>query len=199
MTGRDAITLPTERARGCPFDPPMELTRLRDERPITRLAFPDGHIGWLVTGYSAARTVLTDPRFTTRPELKHPVLKVVARPGGSRGPAAPGWFANMDQPEHSRYRRLLIGAFTVRRLKQLESRIAQITEEHLEGMATTGPPVDLVPAFALPIPSLVICELLGVSYADHTFFQEQTSGIVRVDSSQEQVMAALGKFGRLSA
>jgi cytochrome P450 len=76
----------------------------------------------------------------------------------------------MDPPEHTRYRRLLTGQFTVRRMRRLEPRIAQIVDDQLEAMAEAGPPADLVQAFALPIPSLVICELLGVPYADHAFW-----------------------------
>ncbi|WP_158888921.1 cytochrome P450 [Amycolatopsis anabasis] len=188
----EPVALPIDRKPGCPFDPPAELTRLRDERPVARLAFPDGHLGWLVTGHAAARTVLTDPRFSTRPELKHLPLGVIARPSGATAPPAPGWFINMDPPEHTRYRRLLTGQFTVRRIQRLEPRIAEITAECLDAMATAGPPVDLVRAFALPIPSLVICELLGVPYEDHAFFQEQTTIMVRIDNTQEQIDAAMG-------
>jgi cytochrome P450 len=184
------VTLPTRRPAGCPFDPPEELTRLRAEQPITRLAFPDGHVGWLVTSHAAARTVLTDPRFSTRQDLKHPALPVVARLGDTRAAPAPGWFAAMDPPDHTRYRRLLTRQFTVRRLKQLEERIGQIAADRLNAMAEAGPPVDLVPAFALPIPSLVICELLGVPYSEHAFFQEQTTIMLNLDNTQEQISAA---------
>jgi cytochrome P450 len=97
----------------------------------------------------------------------------------------------MDPPEHTRYRRLLTGQFTVRRMKVLEPRIRQIVDEHLDAMAAAGPPADLVPAFALPVPSLVICELLGVPYADHDFFQGTTTVMARLDSTQEQVTTAL--------
>jgi cytochrome P450 len=64
------VALPTKRTPGCPFAPPAELAQLRADHPVTPLAFPDGHVGWLVTGYDAARTVLADPRFSTRAELK---------------------------------------------------------------------------------------------------------------------------------
>ncbi|MCT2585583.1 cytochrome P450 [Actinophytocola gossypii] len=192
------VTLPSSRAPGCPFDPPPELTALaRRGEPLTRLAFPDGHVGWLVTGYDAARTVLSDPRFTVRPELRHsPLSRPNVRPGGHDKPPAPGWFANMDRPEHARYRRLLTGRFTFRRMKLLEPRVARITADHLDAMADAGPPVDLVPAFALPIPSLVICELLGVPYDDHAFFEEQTTVAVNLDNTSEQAMAAIGSLAR---
>jgi cytochrome P450 len=77
----------------------------------------------------------------------------------------------------------------------LEPRIHRIVDEHLDAMAATGPPTDLVASFALPIPSLVICELLGVPYADHAFFQEQATVMARVSNTQEQVTAAIGALG----
>src|SRR5262249_14810731 len=86
------------------------------------------------------------------------------------------------------------GQFTVRRLRQLEGWIGRIVAERLDAMAAAGPPVDLVTAFALPIPSLVICELLGVPYEDHRFFQEQTTVMVKLDSSQKQVSGAIGEL-----
>jgi cytochrome P450 len=187
-----AITLPTRRVPGHPFDPPPELTALPG--PLTRLAFPDGHVGWLVTGHEAARAVLSDPRFSIRSALKHSALSRPNVAPGSDGAPAPGWFAGMDRPEHTRYRRLLTGQFTVHRMRGLERRVAEITTEHLDAMAAAGPPVDLVSAFALPIPSLVICELLGVPYTDHAFFQQQTNVIVDMDSSMEQAMAATGRL-----
>ncbi|MET0135857.1 MAG: cytochrome P450 [Kibdelosporangium sp.] len=187
--------LPTRRTPGCPFDPPQELTRLRDSAPMSRLVCPDGHVGWLVTSYAAARAVLADPRFTARPELRHtPLPRPNVRPGGAAEPAAPGWFATMDRPEHTRYRRLLAGQFTVRRMNALESRIVEITADRLAAMAEAGPPADLVQSFALPVPSLVICELLGVPYEDHGFFQEQTTLMADLDTTEEQAMAALGQL-----
>jgi cytochrome P450 len=189
------VTLPMPRSPGCPFDPPPELVRLRNERPLVRLAFPDGHLGWLATTHAVARMVLSDPRFSTRPDLKRSALRVVVRPAGAREPASPGWFASMDPPEHTTYRRLLTGQFTVRRLKELETRIRQIAADQLDAMAAAEPPVDLVRSFALPIPSMVICELLGVPYSAHSFFQEQTAVMVRLASTPKQVTDALGAVG----
>ncbi|MFE3177924.1 cytochrome P450 [Amycolatopsis sp. NPDC059090] len=192
------VALPASRTPGCPFDPPPQLTELaRQREPLIRLAFPDGHVGWLVTGYEAARAVLSDDRFTIRPELRHSALpRPNVRPGGHDKPPAPGWFASMDRPEHTRYRRLLTGRFTVRRMKALEPRIVQIASDRLDAMAEAGPPADLVPAFALPVPSLVICELLGVPYRDHAFFEEQTTVVASLDSTVEQAMEAMGNLSR---
>jgi cytochrome P450 len=185
----DPIALPARRTPGRPFDPPPDLAALPG--PLTRLAFPDGHVGWLVTGHGTARAVLSDPRFSIRSELKHSALSRPNVGPDGRGAPAPGWFAGMDRPDHTRYRRLLTGRFTVHRMRALEPRIAEIAAERLDAMASHGPPVDLVAAFALPIPSLVICELLGVPYADHAFFERQTAVVVDLDSSTEQATTAV--------
>lgn len=181
--------LPTGRERV--LDPPGELARLRAERPVSRMIYPDGHEGWLVTGYHAARAVLADLRFSSRRELiRH---APVPNPFGDQKPppAMPGALTRLDPPEHTHYRRLLTGQFTVRRMKQLTARIERITEDHLDAIAEAGPPTDLVPAFALPIPSLVICELLGVPYAGHERFQRDSATLLNLGSPAEAMLAAL--------
>jgi cytochrome P450 len=182
-------TLPTSRSG--PFDPPADLAK----EPLRRLAYPDGHVGWLVTDYALARAVLADSRFSARAELRR---TPVHRPGIGAiigKPAPPGMFIIMDPPDHTRYRRLLTAQFTVRRMKQLEPRITRIVDEHLDAMAEAGAPADLVSAFALPIPSLVICELLGVPYADRAEFQEASAVVASLTASEEKAAEALRSIG----
>jgi cytochrome P450 len=96
-------------------------------------------------------------------------------------------FLLMDPPEHTRYRRLLTGQFTVRRMNALVPDIERIVAEHLDAMARAAHPVDLVQAYALPIPSMVICELLGVPYADRGQFQRWTAILLALDTDWETV------------
>ncbi|MYT29585.1 MULTISPECIES: cytochrome P450 [unclassified Streptomyces] len=182
-----ASVLPTERPAGSPFDPPAELAELREQRPLSRLDYPDGHVGWLVTSHALVREVLADPRLSIRTELRH--LPVPGTPGSDR-PAPPGMFTGMDAPEHTRYRRMLTGQFTVRRMRQLTDRIQEITDQHLDALVQQAPPVDLVSALAQPVPAQVICELLGVPYADRARFQEDALALFRLDSAPERVTAA---------
>ncbi|WP_306999620.1 cytochrome P450 [Amycolatopsis thermophila] len=179
-----ALSLPTERLAGRPFDPPAEL---RERPALSRLRYPDGHTGWLVTSHALVREVLADPRFSVRPELRH--LPVPGAPGGSR-PAPPGVFHVMDAPEHTRYRRLLAGQFTVRRMRLLAGHIKDLTTEYLDVLDKHGGPVDLVRTWAQPIPAQVICELLGVPYAERARFQEHALDLFRLDLSAEQQAAA---------
>lgn len=180
---------PSARPPGCPFDPPAELTRAHEHGPISRYRFPDGHQGWLVTGYDLVRSVLTDPRFSSRKELMrhHPLIDYgdVEVP-----PAAPGEFLLTDEPLHGRYRKPLAGKFTARRMRQLTARVEQITAEHLDAMEQAGPPVDLVRAFARPVPAIMICELLGVPYADRGAFQSNVESFMSGETSDEDLVAA---------
>ncbi|NUR85604.1 MAG: cytochrome P450, partial [Nonomuraea sp.] len=177
-------TLPTERRAERPFDPPPGLA---DLPPISRLSYPDGHEGWLVTSHALVREVLADPRFSVRPDLRH--LPITGAPGSGR-PAPPGMFTAMDPPDHTRYRRLLTGEFTVRRMRRLSEHIAAITEEHLDAIA--GPEVELVEAFAQPIPAQVICELLGVPYAARGRFQRDALALFKLGAKPEELAAAYG-------
>ncbi|WP_063061594.1 cytochrome P450 [Nocardia sienata] len=186
--------LPTARDAG-PFVPPREITRLREARPVSPLIFPDGHAGWLVTGYEEVRALLADTRFSSRQDIgivhaldANPDMPAQTEPS----PQIPGLFVAMDPPDHTRLRRKLIGAFTVRRMKQLEEHIAEVVERQLDEMAALTPPVDLVRAFALPVPSLVICELLGVPYADRETFQTNSAKFLLRDQPLEEKMGAYG-------
>lgn len=105
-------------------------------------------------------------------------------------PAPPGEFLLMDEPQHSRYRKPLMGKFTVRRMRLLTERIEQITADHLDAMEAAGPSADLVTAFAKPIPAIVICELLGVPYQDRESFQEQVDSFMNGETSDEDLIAA---------
>jgi cytochrome P450 len=180
--------LPMARPAGCLFDPPTELARLRVEQPLRRMRYPDGHLGWLATGYSVSRAVVADPGFSSRYELMHPPY-----PGMENVtlPSAPiGDLTGMDAPEHTRYRRLLAGKFTVRRMRALTARVEQLTAEHLDAMERQGPPTDLVQAYAHPIPALMICELLGVPYAERDTFQHHAAAITATGSTPDEQYAA---------
>ncbi|MCL7491707.1 cytochrome P450 [Streptomyces sp. MCA2] len=169
----EPATLPTDRRTGCPFDPPAALTALSD-KPLRRMRYADGHLGRLVTGHAAARAILADPRFSSRYELLH-LPEPIAGVSGEMPPAPVGDIIGLDAPEHTRYRRLLTGKFTVRRMRQLTERVEQFTTECLDAMEQAGPTADLVAAFAQPVPALMICELLGVPYADRERFQSQVA------------------------
>ncbi|GGT58333.1 cytochrome P450 [Streptomyces purpureus] len=176
-------TLPTARQASCPFDPPAELLDARRHGPISRFTHPGGKPGWLITGYDLVRSVLADSRFSSRKELLNVGDFEVP-------PAPPGEFLLMDEPQHGRYRKPLVGKFTVRRMRLLAERIERITADCLDAMEKAGPSADLVSAFAKPIPTIVICELLGVPYEDRGSFQEQIDTFMGGETSEEGLIAA---------
>ncbi|MFB7587032.1 cytochrome P450 [Streptomyces sp. NPDC056169] len=176
-------TLPAERRPGCPFDPPAELIEAREHGPISRYTHPGGKEGWMITGHDLVRSVLADSRFSSRKDL----LNVV---DFELPPAPPGEFLLMDEPQHSRYRKPLVGKFTARRMRLLTERVEQITADCLDAMERTGPSVDLVTAFAKPIPTIIICELLGVPYEDRDSFQEQIDTFMGGETNDEDLIAA---------
>ncbi|GIG61689.1 cytochrome P450 [Longispora fulva] len=181
--------LPT--ARTSPLDPPPEVLALHAaEGPVSRLDFPNGKRGWLVTGFDEVRAALIDPRLSARGRLElNPIRKLEVPPEELENINRPN-LLNTDPPDHTRLRRMLTGLFTVRRMRALSPRIEEIVADHLDAMATADGPVDLVSALALPVPSLVICELLGVPYDDRTHFQGLTATLLRNDSTSEEVVAA---------
>ncbi|MGY0233764.1 cytochrome P450 [Longispora urticae] len=181
--------LPTTRT--APLDPPPELLALHtDEGPVSRLDFPNGRRGWLVTGFDEVRAGLIDPRLSARDRLAlNPIRKLELTDEQWEQANRPN-LLNTDPPDHTRLRRMLTGLFTVRRMRALTPRIEEIVAEHLDAMAAAPGPVDLVTALALPVPSLVICELLGVPYGDRETFQGLTATLLRIDSTGEQVAAA---------
>ncbi|GAA3434321.1 cytochrome P450 [Kutzneria kofuensis] len=182
----EATPLPT--TRPTPFDPPEDYRKLREDQPVSRLAMPDGSLGWLVTSYELVRFVMADPRFSSRPiNITNP-LRVI--PEDMRQDVNPGMFIGMDPPDHGRYRRLLTGQFTVRRMRALEPRIQQMVIDHLDAMETAGNSADLVEKFALPIPSLVICELLGVPYEEREEFQARSSRLLDTSLPFEEARRA---------
>ncbi|WP_214415323.1 cytochrome P450 [Sphaerisporangium fuscum] len=172
------------------FDPVPELARLRAEEPVTRTRTAFGTDAWLVTRYSDVREVLGDTaRFSNR--VRPPFAPAGVRSGletesgpaeGRPQPGRPGagMLLGYDPPDHTRLRRMLTGEFTMRRMRRLQPRIEAIVAEHLQAMEDAGPPADLVKSFALPIPSLVICELLGVPYADRDEFQRRSNDRLNV-------------------
>src|SRR5262249_24500746 len=188
------LPLPPELTRRTdPFRPPAALVELNEKGPVNRVELTNGEPFWLISGHSEARAVLADPRFSAdraRNEgfFKHLPKEYREQLRDEQNRA--GSFIGMDPPEHTRYRRLLTGQFTVRRMRDLGPRIEQIVTDRLDAMLAGGNTADLVPAFGLPVPSLVICERLGVDYADRAEFQRRSAILLRMDTPISEVLAA---------
>ena len=169
------------------LDPVGELGKRREQEPVSRLPLPLGIRAWLVTGHDEVRAVLgsVDAFSNDFSNLT-----------GSAGVLAqhnPGGLGFADPPAHTRLRRLLTPEFTMRRLSRLAPRIDTIVTARLDAMAGATGPVDLWPEFALPIPSLTICELLGVPYADRAAFQQLSTARFDMAADTDTSMDAMSQ------
>ncbi|WP_327657401.1 cytochrome P450 [Streptomyces sp. NBC_00483] len=169
-----------------PLDPPAEYDRLREEQPITKVRFPNGTNGWLVTRFEEGSQVFSDPRLSARrPRHDTPEGEAAESPE-DEAPFDAG-FVMMDEPEHGAYRRLLTGRFTPKSVQnKLQPYLDKIVDEHLDAIEAGPETFDFVEAMALPIPCLVICELLGVPYADRDSFHEATVDMMDMAKSREE-------------
>lgn len=154
-----------------------------------RVELPTGTPAWLVTRHADVRELLRHPSFSadlTRPgfPLLRPLLAGEQRQQRST-------FIRMDGAEHARFRKMLTAEFMIKNIRRIEPLIADTVDEALADLRAAGPPADLIEHFALPVPSKVICHLLGVPYADHAFFQAHSRTILDRTAGEDAVRTAV--------
>jgi|KBSSwiStaDraftv2_1062776.scaffolds.fasta_scaffold06538_5 cytochrome P450 len=151
------------------LDPVPALAEVRERAPISRVKMPLGLRGWLVTGYEESRQILSAGTDVFSNDFGNMIGKV-----GIAAEQDPGGLGFADPPHHTRLRQMLTPHFTARASAARAPRIRQIVDDALDDMArlgAAGEPVDLVKHFAVPIPSTLIMELLGVPENDRDEFQ----------------------------
>ncbi len=191
MTDQATDVAPFPQARECPWQPPAQLIGLMDEGPLVRVRLWDGSTPWLVTRYAEQAALLADRRLsvdTSNPGYPHAHEGSWQRRNDNKG------FIKMDEPDHNTQRRMLTSSFMTKRVEGMRPRIQEIVDGLIDDMLKTTPPADLVQAFALPVPSLVICELLGVPYEEHAFFQRCSNAIVSQSMPGAEVAAAYAEL-----
>jgi cytochrome P450 len=171
--------------RGCPFHTEAPYRELREERPISKITLPTGSEAWLLTRHEDVRTMLTDNRFSA--DRRKPGFPLFVAGQAAFRRQSPSMIT-LDGAEHSAARRPVISEFSVKRIAALAPRIQQIVDGFVDELLAGPSPTDLVQALSLPVPSMVICEMLGVPYEDHTFFQSRTTGLLRRTTSEEERM-----------
>jgi cytochrome P450 len=186
----DAPEYPMARAGGCPFAPPPEVMELAEARPLSRVKIWDGSTPWLITGYEAARALFSDSRVSVddrRPGFPHwneGMLSTVHK--------RPRSVFTSDAEEHTRFRRMLSKPFTFKRVEGLRPAIQQITDDSIDAMLAGPKPGEIVSALALPVPSLVISQLLGVPYEDAEMFQHHANvGLARYAAAEDTMKGAM--------
>jgi cytochrome P450 len=146
---------------------PVGFAELRATNPLTPMIMPSGDEALVCLTYADMRKIFSDNRFS----------RDLTFPGAPRlypGEDASGlsdMLMYMDPPRHTRLRRIMAGAFTPRRVEGWRPRVLEITEQLADEIAAQGPPIDLMSAFAFPLPMRVICELMGVPPEDHELFR----------------------------
>jgi cytochrome P450 len=182
---------PMARDNRCPFAPPPDVLALGESKPLSRVRIWDGSTPWLITGYEEVRTLFSDPRVSVDdrrsgfPHWNEGMLSTVHK--------RPRSVFTSDAEEHTRFRRMLSRPFTFKRVEGLRPVIQQITDEHIDAMLAGPKPADLAAALALPVPSLVISQLLGVPYDDAEFFQHHANiGLARYATGDDTAKGAAG-------
>lgn len=178
--------------RAFPFEPPPRLeveptfAELREREPISRVRLPYGGEAWLVTRYADVKAVFADPRFGRAATVRADVPRIQPEP------ASEGVLMSLDPPEHTRLRKTVTRAFTVRRVEGLRPGTEKIAADLLDSIETAGPPVDLVAAYAVPLSVAVICKLLGVPVADQPMFSRWSDALLSTtaNTATEMVEAA---------
>ena len=179
---------PPPRDRRHPFDPPPEILRRQREAPVSKVRIWNGSEAWLITRYEDGRAVLSDDRFSANPW----------RPGfPEKSVAYAETLANdrniraLDNPEHRLQKRMIIADFTVKRVEELRPHIEKVVDDLLTDMLAKGPPADLVTALAFPVPTTVICELLGVAYEDREYFGSRSKACMAASTAESARAAGL--------
>ena len=180
----DLPIFPAARSATCPLHPPTEFAQWRDE-PGLRQAIYQGRPTWVVSRYEDIRAALVDPRLSAE------TIPESMLPKDSKN-NTPVMFARVDDPEHHRIRRMLTRDFTFRRVDAMRPQIQEIVDSYLDEMLEAGPQADLVRAFALPVPSLVIAHLLGVPDDDLELFHRHTTVGLDVRTTDEEKAEAFG-------
>lgn len=173
--------------------------RLREDAPVHRIAGPDGTPAWLVTRYDDVRAALADPRLSL--DKKHATAGTYQ--GFRLPPALDANLLNMDPPDHTRIRRLVVRAFTTRRVQRLRAPIRESADRLLDALGPHGT-TDLVRSYTAPLPITVICDLLGIPDDHRHDFRAWTDALLvpdpaRPEAGRQAVGAMLGFFGRLFA
>ncbi|MFI6093646.1 cytochrome P450 [Streptomyces sp. NPDC051218] len=172
--------------RGCPFAPPETATAFREAGAPRRVTIWNGTRPWLITRHDQVQQVLSPGgRFGAD----------VTLPGfpntSSAQPVVEGGiFFRKDGDEHLPIRRILNPDFTAKRSEALRPRIVELIDQLLDELPAKGRPVDLIEEYALALPTLVICEILGVPAEWRHIIHESSKKVVQLSLPKEEKLAA---------
>jgi cytochrome P450 len=175
--------------RGCPFAEPDGYDEIRGNGPVSRVRLGSGAESWAVSSYREAREMLASDAFSV--DRQHPNFPQLV-PGLTGDVGFRASIGEMDPPEHGQARRAINGEFTQRRIEAMRPGIQKMVDELIDAMLAGPKPVDLVTALALPVPTIMICELLGVPDEDRATFQARSATMIDLFTPPPDRMAAIG-------
>jgi cytochrome P450 len=186
----DVPEYPMERDARCPFAPPPQMLEMGEARPLSRVRIWNGTTPWLITGHEVARALFADPRVSVDdrkdgfPHWNEHMLSTVNK--------RPRSVFTSDAEEHTRFRRMLSKPFTFKRVEALRPVIQEVTDQCIDAILAGPAPADLITKLALPVPTRVISDMLGVPYEDHEFFQHHANvGLARYASAEDGQKGAM--------
>jgi cytochrome P450 len=175
---------PMDRDARCPFAPPPQVLEMGTAKPLSRVKIWNGSTPWLITGHEVARELYADPRVSVDdrrdgfPHWNERMLTTVHK--------RPRSVFTSDAEEHTRFRRMLSKPFTFKRVEGLRRAIQEVTDECIDAILAGPQPADIVTKLALPVPTRVISEMLGVPYEDHELFQHHANvGLARYATAED--------------
>ncbi|MEV5568219.1 cytochrome P450, partial [Streptomyces sp. NPDC052196] len=164
---------------------------LRRGRPVVKVPTSGGVDAWLVTRYEDVRELSADPRLSRARACGEGAPRV----GGTMH-TTPEMIISLDAPEHSRLRKLVAGAFTMRRIERMRANVQKVCDDLLDALRAGEGRADLVQELAVPLPLTVIGELLGVPPEDLRAFERWARAFATVDdrAGGEESLNGLAKL-----
>lgn len=155
------------------FELPKEYEIAREQCPVAPVKLWNGQQAWLLTRYKHYCEVLLDDRFSGEFAREDFPTVTEARKAIDKLERA---FVGMDNPRHDHYRRMFTKEFTTKRMLALKPKVEALTDQLFDAMEEKGPPTDLVKELAVELPALVMCDLFGSPYDDHSYIAKCAAG-----------------------
>lgn len=176
----------------CPFQQHPGYVEAAAQGPLTKVSMAGGQVVWFVTGYAETRALFADPRLSVdRTNPGYPG-SATATPEQLERMRETQSFNQLDDPEHAAYRRLAIPSLTVRRIKALRPALQAAVDEIVDDLLATGPTADLVPALAVPLPSVMLSLLYGIP--DRQYFEQRVQQAATDQRSGGRALSELSEY-----
>jgi cytochrome P450 len=179
------------RSAKCPFDPPAELAEWQESGEPVLIRLWSGQEAWVVTRYEDQRRLLADPRLSS--DAQHPGFPH-SLPGSKVLKQSGRMIVSLDNPEHDILRRMMSKDFMIRNVEAKRPHIEELLNSLIDELLAGENPADLVTKLALPLPSLVICDLLGVPPEDQEYFQGKSDRMHSADLDERTAAATMGEL-----